>query len=281
MAKNKEKVEGEKKAKKTNACLMEHMTVNEVRQALRRTKTVLVPLGVLEQHGYHLSLNTDIQNACQISRRVSEKTGSLVAPPLNYSFSGGTLPGTINISPQTMSLVVADICQSLAQQGFKNIILILGHGGTENTNALKDVTTLFLRTNPHLKDLVLALVPVWEFSAVFKGSFHAGSVETSLMLYWAPEDVRKKIAYDTPRLLKLMRKHQDNYLRITKKVDSEYVIPYMEQRPDIKVGVMGYPEKADVETGRKVCGECVRGITKLIRQIEARKKKAKKVKNSF
>ena len=100
--------------------LMENMTVNEMRQALKKTKTVMVPLGVVEQHGYHLPLSTDIHNAYQIARRVSEKTGSLVAPPLSYSFSGGTLPGTINISPQTMSLVVNDICQSLVEQGFKS-----------------------------------------------------------------------------------------------------------------------------------------------------------------
>ncbi len=94
------------------AGLMEEMTVNDVRKALKKTKTVLVPLGVLEQHGYHLPLSVDIHNARQISIRVSAETGALVAPALNYAFSGGELPGTINIAPSTTALVVSDICRS-------------------------------------------------------------------------------------------------------------------------------------------------------------------------
>ncbi len=158
----------------------------------------------------------------------------------------------------------------------KNIILILGHAGTENHNALQDTTVLFLRRNSHFKDLTLVLIPVWEFSSTWMKAFkskdyHAGYIETSLMLYWAPEEVRQKVVLDTPRLVKLMREHPDNYLRITKKVDSEYVIPHLEQRPDIKVGVMGDPSGANAATGKKVADECICGIVKLIKQIESKK----------
>lgn len=275
-AKDNKKIKRRIKREESGPYLMEDMTVNEVRQALRRTKTVLVPLGVVEQHGYHLPLSTDIYNAYQIASRVSQKTGSLVAPPLNYSFSGGTLPGTINISPQTMALVVGDICHSLVEQGFKNVILVLGHGGTENLNALKDITTLFLRRNPQWEDLILALAPVYEFSPTWMRAFrnkdyHAGYIETSLMLYWAPEKVRKEIKLDTSRLVNLMREHQDNYLLITKKVNSKFVVPHLQPRPEIKVGVMGNPADASAELGKKVVDESVRGIVKLIKQIEAKR----------
>ena len=256
--------------------LMENMTVEEVRKALRRTKTVIVPLGVVEQHGYHLPLSTDIHNAYETAKLVGKQTKSLIAPPLNYSYSGGTLPGTINISPQAMSLVVGDICQSLAEQGFKNIILLLGHAGTENINALKDTVVLFLRRNPKWKDLVLSLVPIWEFSPTWmkafkKHDFHAAYIETSLMMYWKPELVKKNVTLDVPRVANLMRRRQDNYLIIEKAVESKYVTPYLKQRPDIKVGVMGDPKGANPQTGEKVAGEVVSGIVKLIRQIEGKK----------
>lgn len=266
---NKRKIQSEK----DRPYLMENMTVNEVRQALKRTRTVLVPLGVVEQHGYHLPLSTDIHNAYQIAKRVSQKIGSLIAPPLNYAFSGGTLPGTINISPQTMSLVVSDICQSLAEQGFSTIILVMGHGGTENLNALRDATTLFLRRNPQWRNLVLVLAPVWEFSPTWMKAFkekdyHAAYIETSLMLYWAPDLVRKTIKLDSPSITRLMKKHQDNYLVMKKKINSRYVIPHLQQRSEIKVGIMGDPTGSNWEVGRKVADECVRGIIRLIKKIE-------------
>ncbi len=252
---------------------MEEMTVSDVREALKKTKTVLVPLGVLEQHGYHLPLSVDIHNARQISMRVSADTGALVAPVLNYAFSGGELPGTINIAPLTMALVVSDICRSLAQQGFKNILLVLGHGGTENIIALKDSLGLFLRSSPHLQKLNLALVPIWEFSrewmnAFDSGDFHAGYVETSLMLYWAPGMVGKKIELDDKNLLRHMTAHQDNYLQSKKNVDDEHVIPFIKQRPDIKVGVMGDPSKANAELGEKICAQIVRGVSALVKKME-------------
>lgn len=258
---------------KKEPMLMENMTVREVRGALRRTKTVLVPLGVCEQHGYHLPLSTDIHNAYQVSVRVSERTGALVAPVLNYAFSGGELPGTINISPSTMGIVAADICLSLARQGFKNILLIPGHGGTENINALKDSLVLLLRNNPHLKKLNIALAPIWTYSdewmkASGDGDFHAGYIETSLMLYWAPELVRKKVELDPPELLRHMRRDQDNYLEITKNVDAEEVIPFTRQRPDIKVGVMGDPQKASARLGGKICRQVVDGVSALVKKIE-------------
>ena len=258
---------------KTN--LMENMTVKDVRTALKKVKTVLVPLGVVEQHGYHLPLSTDIHNTYEVCKRLSKKTGCLVAPPLNYSFSGGELPGTINISPQVMSLVVMDIIRSLAQQGFRNVVLVLGHGGTENLNAIRDCTRLFLRQNPHF-DIVLVVAPVWEFSRIWmrafkEHDFHAALIETSLMMYWKPELVREDIQVDKGKIYEDMKLNQDNYLQVEKPFDNKYVVPRLGQKPEIKVGVMGDPKGANAELGEKVCEEVVEGLSKLIRGIEGRK----------
>lgn len=254
--------------------VMENMTVKEMREALKETKTVLVPLAVVEQHGYHLPLSTDIHNAYEVSKRVSVRTGAVVAPPLNYSFSGGTLPGTINISPQVMSLVVMDICRSLIQQGFKNIVLVLGHGGTENINALRDCTAVFLRQNSHLAEVTLALAPVWEFSGTWmkafqEHDFHAALIETSVMMYWKPELVREEVVTDEPKLAEALRVHQDNYMEIKKPIENPFVMPFIRQRPDMKVGVMGNPKGANAKLGKKVCDESVSGLTRLIREIES------------
>ena len=116
---------------KSRARIMAEMTVKEMRDGLKKCQTVILPIGCVEQHGYHLPLGTDIHNAVEISRRVSARTGCLVAPAVHYSFSGGMLPGTINVSPATVTSLLGDIATSLHVQGFRTIGFLLGHGGSE------------------------------------------------------------------------------------------------------------------------------------------------------
>lgn len=253
--------------------LMEFMTTNELREAMKQTKTVIVPLGVTEQHGYHLPLNTDVYNAVELAELASEETGCIVAPPLYYSFSGGTLPGTINIRPSVVSLMVNDICHSLAMQGFENIVLLLGHAGTENMQAILEATDMFLRNNPHLDKVKLALVPFTDLSETIQKAFeekdfHAGYIETSLMMYWHPELVRDEIVLDRDEVVEMLRQHQDNYVVREKPLEHPFIVPRIKQHPAIEVGVMGYPERASAELGEKICNECVRGLVDLIKQME-------------
>ena len=105
--------------------VMTNMTVKEVRQYLERKKSIIIPIGVIEQHGYHLPLCTDAAIATHLGRMIGEKADVLVGPTMHQSFSGGGLPGTINISPAVMSLVISDTLISLVGQGFRNIYLFL------------------------------------------------------------------------------------------------------------------------------------------------------------
>ncbi|MHB9025329.1 MAG: creatininase family protein [Armatimonadota bacterium] len=260
----------------SKARIMYNMTVKQVREGLQETQTVILPVGVVEQHGYHMPLSVDIHNAQEIARRTSEITGTFVAPTMHYSFSGGTLPGTINISPQLFSLVVMDICRSLVDQGFKNIIILLGHGGTENVEGAKDAALLFQRMNPQYTDITVSVIPFWEMSPTYCtaldiGDFHAAKYETSLMLYWKPELVQMDQAtLDEPEFVELMRTDQDAYLQTTKLVDSPYVTPRQVQSPRMKVGVMGNFDGANAEFGRVMCEETVNGLAKFIEEVEGR-----------
>ena len=73
--------------------IMERMTVKLVREYLAKKHSIIVPIGVIEQHGYHLPLKTDALIAEGIGRLIGERTGILVAPVIYSSFSGGGLPG--------------------------------------------------------------------------------------------------------------------------------------------------------------------------------------------
>src|SRR4030042_3623199 len=145
--------------------VMKDMTVKMVREYLSRKKSIIIPIGIIEQHGYHLPLYTDSLTAENLARLIGEKTGILAAPVMYQSFSGGELPGTINISPATMSLVMSDMLISLVKQGFRNFYLLPCHGGSENTRALIDALKLLLRSNPAFENVMIVLMPVWKLSS--------------------------------------------------------------------------------------------------------------------
>ena len=252
----------------------EKMTVREIRAYLEKRTSVILPIGVIEQHGYHLPTCTDVLNARETAVRVGKQLGMLVAPTINMSFSGGQLPGTINISPNVMGLLVGDVLCSLAAQGFKNIFIVLGHGGSENKRALDNTLNLLLRDNPAFKDVMLVLAPVWEFGAAWDDGFaghdwHAGWVETSLVMAVAPELVQMEhLQTDAPDILANMREHPDNYQYAQKPIDHRLVVPRMQQRPEIEVGVMGAPEEATPEKGRHMLNELVRECAALFAELE-------------
>ena len=253
--------------------IMLKMTVRELRQALQETQTVLIPVGICEQHGYHLPLGTDVHNAEQISLRVSERFPCVVAPTITYSFSGGTLPGTINVSPAVVSLVLTEAVLSLYTQGFRLMCVLMGHGGSELNAVVKDSLRVFLWENPDREDLQLVLLPFWEFSPTFmewfrNRDYHSGAAETSLMLYWAPDEVRREITMDEPEIAEHMREDPDFYQELRVKSDSPYEIPHTRQKQQIEVGVMGFPHQASRELGEKICTEAVENIVKELERIQ-------------
>ncbi|NQU11760.1 creatininase family protein [bacterium] len=259
--------------------VMEHMTPKLVREYLQRKRSIIIPIGVIEQHGYHLPLLTDALIAANTGRMLGERTDILVAPVMYESFSGGGLEGTINISPAVMSLVISDTLLSLAAQGFRNFYLWLCHGGSENARALDDALKLLLRTNPAFAEALIALLPVWRFDpkktgwkkAIREGDWHAGWLETSMVMALAPELVRMQdLALDPEPLLSQQIKHPDNYQQAEKIVDDDFVIPRMTQRPEIKVGAMGWPRRASAALGRRIVKDTVESAAAKIRELEAK-----------
>ena len=246
---------------------MTQMTVEEVRAYLKKKQTIILPYGLCEQHGYHLPLDTDIRNAEYISAALAEKLDCIVAPTLNYTFSGGMLPGTINVKPNTFSTLVGEIIESLTLQGFRNFIIIPGHGGSESLLHLKESLRIQKWLNPALADDLILLCQIWDFSPtwidLFKNrDYHAAEAETSLMLHWCPEVVRKKIVMDVPEVAERLRDDPDSYQKRVTFTDLSQEIMQTSQREDVVIGVMGYPERASAKLGAKIEAEFLKNATK-------------------
>lgn len=255
------------------AYFMEEMTVQDMKQAMEKTKTVIIPVGVVEQHGYHLPLSTDIHNAVQLTRKAEDRLNAVVAPSVNYCFSGGTLLGTVNVSPNTFGLLISEICAEFVRMGFKNVVILLGHGGTDNRAALKNTLQMLLRRDEELaKRVTLSLIECWDLSPTWtagfqmrpEADFHAGMIETSVMMYWKPELVRSTIVMDDEYTAKMMRTDQDWFEKREKSIDHPFIIETVGQRDEIEVGVMGFPERASRDLGKKVCDEMIENLVKYI-----------------
>lgn len=112
------------------------MTDPEVRAALQRTQTIIIPTGSTEQHGPHGPLLTDAIIPTEVARRVAERTGALVGPTINYSLSyphvGFT--GVVHIRVSTFMSLIEDLCASYGAIGFKRIVFLNGH--YDNTYAI-------------------------------------------------------------------------------------------------------------------------------------------------
>jgi len=257
--------------------IWEYMTVKNIVDYLKNKQTAVLPVGCVEQHGYHLPTCMDYIQAYEVSKKAGKKSGSIVLPPVMYGYSGGTLPGTINVDPYVVSLCVSEICKSLYSQGFRIIIIVGGHGGTEHVAAIKNGTTMFLRNNPQIKDLAISYVGVYQFvpreyiRKDDKPDYHAAHFETSAMMYLRPGLVREKYYLDPPEVLNNLLEDPDNYQKIDKSVDDENVFPQISQRPDMLVGVMGDPSEATYEWGKRLIESAADGLAEYIKKIESLK----------
>jgi creatinine amidohydrolase len=108
-----------------------------VEDYLKRDDRAVLPVGSTEQHA-QLSLMVD----CILSERVSvdaaEPLGVPVFPPVNYGITPyfRAFPGTISLRLDTFLKVVRDILDSMADQGFRRIVIVNGHGGNSPAQTL-------------------------------------------------------------------------------------------------------------------------------------------------
>jgi creatinine amidohydrolase len=114
---------------KRSSLLLAECTNPEVAEQLRRSPKVIVPTGSTEQHGPHAPLCTDALLATEVSVRIARRIGALVAPTVPYGLSGDHkgFPGLVYLSVATLTGLIQDICLSLADAGFREIIFVNGH----------------------------------------------------------------------------------------------------------------------------------------------------------
>jgi creatinine amidohydrolase len=115
---------------------LEELNWMDVEEYLKHEDRILLVLGACEQHGY-LSLLSDVKIPLALADAASQKSGVLVAPPVNFGVSPyfATYPGTISLRVATFLDVVEDIVSSLYAHGFRRFMILNGHGGNDPARA--------------------------------------------------------------------------------------------------------------------------------------------------
>ena len=108
-----------------------------VEEYLQQDDRAVLPLGSTEQHAY-LSLSVDSILAECLAVEAAEPLGVPVFPVLAYGITPyfRAFPGTITLRVETYLSILRDILNAMAEQGFKRILIVNGHGGNTPAQGL-------------------------------------------------------------------------------------------------------------------------------------------------
>ena len=101
------------------------------------TDRVILPIGTVEAHGA-VAVGADNIIPNNLAELIWDKCNALIAPPINHGFTGRSIsqfPGSITVREEILEEYIYDVLKDLVRTGFKNILIINGHGG--NTEAAK------------------------------------------------------------------------------------------------------------------------------------------------
>lgn len=107
------------------------LTSPEAAEAIARTRTAVLPIGSLEQHGPHLPNGTDTYAAELVAREVADRLDAVYVPfgPYGVTPIHAGHPGTVNLRRETFEALLTDICTELIRMGVQTFVLVNWHEG--------------------------------------------------------------------------------------------------------------------------------------------------------
>ena len=173
----------------------EELTADDFRSAIQEAQgTCLLPFGILEKHGPHLPLGTDLLDVRYAALHAAEQEFAVVFPEYYFGqiFEARHEPGTVAYSRQLQLQLLQETTDEMARNGCKKVIIVNGHGGNEHLLPFFAQSQL---EKPHdYVVYVLAGVETPPGGPKAKSTgpdWHAGEAETSSMLIAHPEMVHQ------------------------------------------------------------------------------------------
>ena len=174
---------------------IQELTWPEVADYLRDNDIAIVPIGSTEQHGPAGTLGVDTYVAIGLAEDAAKRAGVLVAPPIWYGESSHHLawPGTISLRQETVVAVVKDVCRSLARHGFRKLIILNGHKGSNLPPLTSAAKSLHEEELPNV--LIAVADPLHLGRTIARETkevpeHHGGELELSQVWYRFPGQIR-------------------------------------------------------------------------------------------
>ncbi len=220
---------------------------------------VVLPVGVVEEHGAHLPLGLDSFAAEIYSVAAAphlEEAGYevVVAPTINYGVARAAIdfPGTLSLEPETLRSMVVEIGRSLARHGLNRLVILNGHRDLHHMKALDDARAILTEGKiAHVLCVGFASDPQVTAACYRDGvrqfyksprperEGHGGESETSLALNSFPDLVDQEIIKElTPNFdydVEAFRNETKDYGSLS---DGR--------------GYFGWPQAATAETGERL-----------------------------
>lgn len=206
---------------------MANMNWKEIEEKSKAKVPVLFPLGVIEEHGPHLPLGTDIYLSYAICKKIKEalnkqKADCLIVPPYYWGINHctGAFPGTFSLKPETLTMVLNDIFENLHQFGFDQVYCVNQHGDALHVSTI--INSIKTANEKYSMNIRLLMEPydLYLYGLSGKESFimldqaeyslelfaeddisekdlldiHAGALETAAMEFFYPDLVCKETA---------------------------------------------------------------------------------------
>jgi len=122
-----------------------NMTFPDLARAAADRAVVLWGLGVIEQHGPHLPLGTDVYMPSELLRRVrtilaTKGVSSVIMPPFYWGVNqvSGLFPGSFVVRPEIMIELMVDLIKSLKKDSFSTLFCVSGHGDALHNRTIFD-----------------------------------------------------------------------------------------------------------------------------------------------
>jgi creatinine amidohydrolase len=235
------------------------------------TTIAVLPLAATEQHGPHLPLGADTfimeGYIARVIERLPDELAVLFLPVQNcgLSLEHTGFPGTLSVPAELLISAWTKLCESVHRTGCRKLVLLNSHGGN---SAILDIIAHDLRARLGMLVVVASWLrfgaPDGLYSAHEQAhGIHAGEIETSLMLNFRPELVRKDKAADfASRSVEMEREF--NWLRAGRPTG----FGWMSQ--DLSTsGAMGNAAAANARKGEAYADYGVTALIKLLQEIDA------------
>lgn len=179
------------------------LTWQQAEQQLGPEAIVVIPLGAeSKEHGPHLRLDNDLRLARYFTERVRATAAVVIAPTINYSYFPAFVeyPGTTHLRLETARDMVIDVVHSLARFGVRRFYVL--NTGVSTMRPLAAAAEALAKEGVLLRytDILRSGGDVEKRVAQQVRGSHADEIETSMMLYIAPErvDMSKAVRDDAP-----------------------------------------------------------------------------------